>query len=518
LTAFDADLPTGTQAGIFVRNDTAVTTHVATIDNLSIVAPSMVRLDLNSWAGGLMVQPDGIQLDPPDLNRAGGGSLLVDGFYPTGATFGNRTIGLPLQVLPTATADQIATTLQSLHRELNRPTNFLRIQLAGMTSAVWFRTLRAPDYTFKMLRLQLVDNTQALLEIPAEPFGYGRREMLPAVTVTNDPAAGSNGQFFDVTGVKGDVQTPLSMSVSTGVLSGGANPDTNRFISHLATRRRGDPTALTWFVQCESMTMGTDTSANANTADSGGSRALCTFATVATMTNRVSTTFPSAPNDEIRGTYRVYLRCRASASGHGPMSVQLTWGSIDGTAASVYANNTVSIGVDVGPSAPTFRYVDLGTVTIPPLAPADDFGGRAITPEGIFLGVSAARASGTGSLDLDVLLLIPADDQTLLIRWPGTASTPTDVILDATSRVGASGVPALTVYARTAGGLTRALMPARPRGGPIHISPGVTNRVWFIKDVGLDNPDNSTGDDKAATITVTPWYHPRYLHLRPATT
>jgi hypothetical protein len=323
--------------------------------------------------------------------------------------------------------------------------------------------------------------------------------------------------FFDVSGVKGDVETPLSMILSTGVLSGGAQPDTIRFVSHLATRRRGDPAALTWFVQCESMTLGTDTTNNANAADSGGNAARVSFATVATMTNRASMTFPAAPNDEIRGTYRAYLRCRASASGHGPMSVQLGWGSVD--TGFGFVNTAVTIGFDAGPAAPTFRYVDLGTVTIPPLAPAEDFGGRAIPAEGISLSISAARASGTGSLDLDVLLLVPADDQTLLVRWPGTASTPTDVALDPTGRVGSANAPALTVYARTAGGLTRALMPAKPRGGLIDVQPGVTNRVWFIKDVGLDNPDNGAGDDKAATVTITPMYHPRYVqHMRPATT
>jgi hypothetical protein len=325
--------------------------------------------------------------------------------------------------------------------------------------------------------------------------------------------------FFDVSGVKGDVETPLSMILSTGVLSGGAQPDTIRFISHLATRRRGDPAALTWFVQCESMTMGTDTTNNANAADSGGNAARCSFATLATMVLRVYTTFPAAPNDEIRGTYRVYLRCRKSASGSGPMNVQFSWGSVDAGGMAV-SGPVTSIGFDVGPSAPTFRYIDLGTVTIPPMAPGEDFGGRPIQPEGIFLAVGAQRVSGTGSLDLDVILLIPADDQTLLVRWPGTGvAGAQDVMLDPVGRVGSAKVPALSVYARTVAGLTRALQPAELRGGTIDIQPGVTNRVWFVKDVGLDNPDNGGGDDKAATVTITPMYHPRYVqHMRPATT
>jgi hypothetical protein len=163
----------------------------------SIAANPTVRLDLNTFASGLMVGADGIDFSPPPLRRAVVSTLLADGDRIPAAAYGNRTLKLPVQVVA-ATATAAANALQDLAFELNRPANILRVQLTGMTSPVFFRAFRAPDYTLAMLRLLAAANTRATLEIPAEPFGYGLKQILPPVMVNNDPAAALNGMFLDV--------------------------------------------------------------------------------------------------------------------------------------------------------------------------------------------------------------------------------------------------------------------------------------------------------------------------------
>ena len=58
---------------------------------------------------------------------------------------------------------------------------------------------------------------QASLEIVAEPFAYGLRETISVGTVNNDPAAGSNGCYFDLAAgqILGDVPAPMLL-VATG--------------------------------------------------------------------------------------------------------------------------------------------------------------------------------------------------------------------------------------------------------------------------------------------------------------
>lgn len=164
----------------------------------SIAASPTVRLDMSGGTRGPFNMRDGTRFDPPPLKRSIPSSLMADGGMPTSAAYDNRTIILQLQPMSNGVflpADQAATQLQLLLRELDRTTNVLRYS-AGTTSPVFFRTYRSgPDsVTFDP------NNKEVTVTLLAEPFAYGLEETLAAVTVYNDPAEGATlnlNPFFE---------------------------------------------------------------------------------------------------------------------------------------------------------------------------------------------------------------------------------------------------------------------------------------------------------------------------------
>jgi len=462
-----------------------VTFALAFVD--SIAEAPAIRLNLNDGTN-IRTLANGTVFGMPILERATSSSKLADGEAVPAAAYGNRMLTLHLD-LDGLTDDAIATQLQLVAREINRPSNVLRYK-PGTSQAVHFRTLRSDfnDLTWDG------DVKRATALVLAEPFAYGTKQALSLVTVNNDPAAVSNGMFFDVSAPLGDVETPLFMSVAqAGVTVSG------RRTSAIAVRRRGTPSALPFVVQAEAMTMGTDTTVQANDAvmsGAGSNYVRCTFAT-STMATRVSTTHPSSASEDARGTYRVYVRYRKSVSGDS-ITMRLT-ANLDGV--------TVSGDTYTLPSGTNRKWQDLGLVQYPmgPDPVVDGYSGTALSVRGVELRIEAARPAGSGNLDIDAVILVPADDRFALIKW-SEFSGPTAFIVDPAKpqvyAVGASGEVRTTQFAELTG-----LLP--------YISPGVTNRVYFVLDVGTTN----VTDTKTNTVDITPYYWPRYLGVaRPVST
>jgi hypothetical protein len=461
----------------------------------SIAASPTVRLELNSYAGGLMVAGEPA-LSPPPIRRVSTTSMLADGESIPAWAFGNRTIRVGLQ--PTVgTGSAAADALQALARELCRDSNILRVNLG--TADVFFRTFAAPDAAYNLLWKSPKDSL-VTVEIPCEPFGYGVETTLSPVTVNNNPAAGSNGMFLDVTGVKGDVETPLHLTLGSTVVATGQRR------SGWAVRRRGTPSATPFFLQAEAMTMGTDTTVQANVATMSGAGSnfvRTTFATAA-MTQRLSiATYPSSASVDARGVYRVFVRVRQNTAGD-VIASRLRWGSAD---------NTITNATVTWPTGDTgIKYLDHGLVQIPvgydPVTRG--IAGLEVAAEGIFLALDLQRVSGSGTADVDVLLFLPADDRHGYAKWPATASV-TDFILEGGRRPAA--------YARNASAQVRSTKPVELSGGGLMVSPGVTNRVFFCLDLGTGTAAAGGGDAIANTVSVTGFYYPRYLFpLRPVST
>lgn len=462
----------------------------------SISATPTTRLDLHGGTRGPFNMHDGTRFDPPPLKRSIPSSMLADGGVPTSAAYDNRTVVLKLQPMTNGRfmgPDAAAAQVQLLMRELDRPTNFLRYQ-AGTSAPVFFRTYRsgpdAVDFS--------PNGREVTVTLLAEPFAYGLKESQSGTAVLNNPVG---GMVVDITSPKGDVDTPLYLSL-TGTLG-----VTGRLVSGLAMRRRGTPSSGPFLLQAEAMTQGTDTATQANSASfsgSGNNSSRCTFTTVPTSATRISTTaFPASASVDARGTYRVFMRYRKTVAGD-TITVQMVWGN----SSVSLQNDVVTLAGNAG-----FQYADLGLVQLPagydPVY--DGLSGTEIPVAGGFFSVSAKRGAGTGNLDMDCLLFMPADDRLEFIKWPSSAGG-TDVFI-------AEGGPRPAAYSTTSGGNLISTQPIEIVGGGMMLTPGRTNRLYFVRDLGSLVAAAGGNDDLTASTTLTPSYYPRYLAgLRPVLT
>lgn len=462
----------------------------------SIAGSPTVRVDLNSLASGLLVAADGIDLSPPPLRRTVVSTMLTDGETVPAAAYGNRTLKIPIRLVG-GTTDASATILQTLARELVRPINILKVQLNGATSPVFFRTFAAPDYALSMLRLLLGANTVITLEIMADPFALGLKETIADVTVTEDPAAGTNPMCWDITGVKGDVETPLVLTLPCGNLFDAGDP-----LSVIGVRRRGTVANVPFFIQAEAMTLGTDTTlpgADGAMSGSGSNYARCSFSTNANMVPRISlSTFPTVENADLRGRYRVFALLRKSASS-GTVNAQL--GYTASASPALVQNDAVTADAVTGRC-----HLDLGLISFPtgqdPIY--DGYSNVDVLVKGRYLEVRAERVSGSASLDFDYLLFVPADDCMALIDWGDSLSTTDQFVVDGTHEI---------VYTQTTSFRVYGSKPSVVAGGFPLITPGVTNRVYWIRRAG-----RGATVTKSETTVISAAYWPRYLFVRPATT
>lgn len=407
-------------------------------------------------------------------------TLLVDGERYPAAAYGNRTLHVVLQVA--GTDDEVAAELQRLHRELDRPTGLLRYR-PGTSEPVFFRTFRSGPGSVVWNPF----TKEVAASIPADPFAYGLRVDLPVWSAVADPAT---GMYLDVADVQGDVETPLFLRVDNGVI------DTGRRMSAIGVRRWGDPAAVPYVLQAESMSPSASTTVQPNDpamSGAGSNYQRCTFG-ISGMTTRLSATHPATPSPEVRGTYRVWCRARKTVAAD-TIQMRLTV-SLDGATVT---GDTVTLPTGIVP-----RWVDLGLVQYPmgPDPATDGYSGTPLAVRGQTLLLEAARLLGTGNLDIDALAFVPADDRLCLIKW-SAFSGPIHFVVDSAAD---------RVYGVGASGEVRASELVEVAGGYPMVSPGVTNRLHWIWDVGSTS---APGAGLTISVDVNPYYWPRYLYVRP---
>ena len=458
----------------------------------SIAASPTTRLDLND--GTTFTLNAAVLAPPPQIHSSISSNAMTDGGYQSSSQYDYRSIHLEL-MLNVATQDAAATALQNLHRELDRETNFLKWQPDGATAPVFFKTWRTSP-------VQIVDPPAAravyyvTLEIPADPFALGIRKTVAALTVNNDPAAASRGNFYDLAAADsiGDVPAPLLIHETSF---------THQALI-LGVRQHGTPSDLVFFKQCESMG-----SFSADTTNPGG--AADTAMSGSGTTNYVRTTFASgamavrlewdidaefntsAEMEALRGSYRLYAAIRLTA-GTGEVTIQ--------AADDFGQTGPVATAVD----STSRQLLDLGTFTFG--GPSINGDSLPIDPTGTALNFSAARPTGSRSLEWDCVYLIP-NDETTHIYTGVVMSSPVDgfVInsLDETI-IPVVGDP----FSTGSAGLT-ANVPQVVGGWP-HIMPNQATRLYFLMDYGILPFSKSLSASWALS------YWPRYLYVRPATT
>lgn len=451
----------------------------------TITTGRTTRLDLNDGTTWRLTY-EGTSLTPPAMARATTSTMLANGERVAGAKHMNRLLRLRL-VVSGATADAVATQVQTLHRELDRPFNTLEWKPSAATHPVFFRTLRSSPDSVEEWPGSTGTRKQITVEILAEPYAFG----LPVTatgspfTVNRDPANASNPTYFDVTGVLGDV--PAATKIDPGAAFFNV-PGT------LAIRRRGTPANVPYLHQAEGFTQGTDTTTQANDAamsGTGNNFSRCSFATATAMTNRLTKFVPTATSVDARGTYRVFVRVRRS-NATDVIKVRLRVGP----QGSGTLQTTISTVTTVATTS--VRYVDMGVIQIPygidPIYDGPSGTELAVDSEAVQIGIDAERTSGTGTLDFDLVLLKPADDQMIVVDV-GNDSTG-GVVFDSYSDTAYA-------YFTTSVDSSADIVPLGPM---LELAPGVTNRVYVRVGHLISGSD---------AIAVTYW--PRYLYVRAAT-
>jgi hypothetical protein len=147
-----------------------------------------------------------------------------------------------------------------------------------------------------------------------------------------------------------------------------------------------------------------DTTESSDATAVSGYKQTCTFATVPTMAQRTAETMyevlggGGAFNDQ-RGIYRVLLRAKTTSTRAARVRLKTGFSYNSGYYFGAYGNRTPISNTNWG-------YYDLGVVSIPSWKiPAD------LDLRYQFLAIEAESVSGSGNLDLDCLMLVPAEHQ-----------------------------------------------------------------------------------------------------------
>lgn len=467
-----------------------MTFELAFVDSIA-TAPS-VRLSLMQPMRGWDTQAEGTEFGMPELRRAVAGTLLVDGQIVPASAYENRELTLKLEAGRATSPDEAATLYQLLARELERPTNFLRYR-AGTSAPVFFRTFRGGLDAIEWDGV----NKAATVRLFAEPFALGLKETLAKVTVTNNPAAGSNGCYLDITGIKGDVETPAYVLIE----------DLTTADLIMGTRRRGTPSAIGYFFQCEAMGTYSDTTLPGNDAvmsGSGSNYARTNFGT-ATMLNRLAIgDFPGVSGVDLRGTYRMYVMVR----GNSASTFQIR-ADIEGVNGATFSTPTITYA----PTSSTNRnLLDLGQITLPLGADPtyEGYSGVEKSLVGALLWLWAGRTAGAGNLDWDYVVIVPDDPERGDDWMTARLSTSQDVIID-----GPNGM----IYPQTPGATTLPSGPVITHPGHFPMLTPNASQRWIMLAPDRAGVDAIFGDRIAVTFDATISYWPRYLGpTRPVST
>lgn len=418
---------------------------------------------------------------------------------------GIRQLQIPLQVV-SPNAAGFSGAVETLGRILMN-NGILRVQFSNSSRPVFFRTFADPDYATSVRGILscAVQYQLITLTVFTDPFAYGPRVEVTGspFTVANDPAL-SNGFIFDIANVQGDVPTPLLIVATSTAVTGSPSGLATKW-THVSTRSRGIPSGYSNLIQAESMTLGTNAAVVVDSAMSGGNKVTVTPGT-ATMALRLSDSFPGngVSTVEARGLYRVYARVVKSIFtdtwnlqlGYGASSTNPTFNDKQSTPIPSPGNN--------GP-----WMVDLGYLPVP--AGADPithgYSGSQMKVQVPFIGLYAERLSGTGTLQIDYLYFVPADESTLIVKWPADLQV---YAIDGTTDSG--GACYATVAALDEVIATNGFPQITSGGGFPELVPGSqVNRVHFVRNVDLTgvviDPTNSNN------TTIRAYYWPRWRNL-----
>lgn len=300
-----------------------------------------------------------------------------------------------------------------------------------------------------------------------------------------DPAstAADNGARCFFAWGHGDARTPARLFLNEGA---------GTFSRYVVARLSGGDQVAAWanlkHAQCEDFTMGTDTASAANANASGGNVARTTYAT-ATLLRRATEALSAALSAVLSGkTWQVYARVANITAQPTTHTLQLKAGV---NASLVSALDQVTYTSE---STSEFDEVPLGLVYFPEDAAA-------------YVELWSAQASGTGNLEWDCLIFVPATDLGVLTVAGGGTTSDHDVILEPEDGNAERGNVTAGVITNRYGVTSLDVEGCIP----LWLEPGL-NAVYVM---GYTDPPTGTETHHGSALTVNPEVHlrssPRWL-------
>lgn len=489
---------------------------------------------------------DGADWGWPALSTVFAEGVGGDGDVPVASRYGNRTITLPIVYTDQSTADQRRAALSVLARELDRDRNVLYVAADGASEGRWLVTYRAAQAAAD-LRTWGPSDAGVAVTLTAEPFAYGPlvtaipwslggpgtspgpdvtstllgvfRADLPASEGSGPTAAQPGAQWYrqvDPAAILGDVDAPLNLVLTPP--PAGTIGDRSILI---ATRPvRWDDTDLLRYHLTSAEGATPNAPSTADAGSSGGDVArLTSSATLGSWYAVMSGNLPAVVDAgtsgvarELRGRWRIFARARTGTSG-ASFDLQAGWGgspALTGPATVVNQRGLYKTSlIPAQVASTTFGLIDLGVMELPAADAHSQapFGDPPPVREPL-VSVFARRTGGTGGLDVDFLVAVPADGRQAVLTaiYPfGALSAPYQVTVDGDANtVGFQYLSGGDIADHS--GLS--VIPFT--GGLPRVSPRYATQLFVIPEVG-----DAAGLSGTLTrqVTVTASYRPRYLSV-----
>lgn len=227
----------------------------------------------------------------------------------------------------------------------------------------------------------------------------------------------------------------------------------------------------------------------------------CDFATKTGLYRRVLISIDDVIADtnynHFIGSYLVLLRYKLSAA--GTVGVQMRTGFVDNAPFAPHEEKYVT--------STAWRYVELGEISIPPFSVRSDSG--ALHIQSFEIGILAERLSGTPSIFLDCLILIPSEHI--------ATATGSDVYFDATPDPDESGIA--NYYSYEDGETSAVGLFSVGAAVSVNVTLDYTFRNWEIPiDGGLFvmAGEQEALQDLDDVVSASMYYYPRHRVHREA--
>ena len=398
-----------------------------------------------------------------------------------GSEYGLRALAFRLMIRGGSHAVALALQAQ-LARELQRNENWLLFQLSPTAAPVWFKVYRSSPGAVSLAEVDVDDETgstwQIGVSLVADPFAYGERVILGPYTVTNSPSVGVNPMRVTLPDIKGDAPAPLDIWCDGSYYTFG--------LVALSQVR------LPW-KEAEDCTLGTGTTVAALAGASGGQVATISFGDTSHTLRLTWDLDVDLAGDDIRTYLTQHPEVRVVAQvGVGPSVGVYT---IQAQAGSVLGDK---VTIDLSRAPNSTWLVDLGVLSLTTGA-----AGEAPTDDLPDVELIVGRTSGTGSLNVDFLLLVATEQVLTFGAELATSALMTFVDSEREQIVPVTG----TIDAPR----LRANPPGAARGGFPKVHPGEATELMWIAGSGAFDPVAAI--NMAGTADLTLAYRPQHLYL-----